>query len=85
MKVICGDMEFGNFIPNAIGQDPSPACLVHKVKAVLVLPDNYDLDLLLTKAGFDSYIVVSGQPEHEIYYGKDAWKEIASDINLEDA
>ena len=78
MKVICGDMEFGNFIPN--GRDTSPICLVHKVKAVLILPESYDLDSLLTKAGFDSYIVVSGSPDHEIYYAKDAWKEIGMEL-----
>lgn len=74
MKVICGDIEFGNFTPN--GRDTSPICIVHKVKAVLILSDGYDLDLLLTKHGFDSYIVVSGSPDHEIYYAKDAWKVI---------
>lgn len=87
MKVICGDMEFGNFTPNNVVNDVSPVCLVHKVKAVLLLPDNYkhyNLDTLVSKVGFeaafDSYIVVSGSPDYEIYYAKDAWEEIGEQL-----
>lgn len=64
MKVIFGDMEFGVFsLENGIA--PEPMCVIHKVEAVLTLPNEEAADSLLGK--YDSYIIPS-LSKHTLVY-----------------
>lgn len=59
MKAIFGDMEFGEF--SVGGDTPTPLCIIHKVMAVLDVPNEKAADELLGQ--YDSYIL----PGHTTY------------------
>lgn len=63
MKVIFGEMEFGEF--SVGGDTPTPICVIHKVEAVLTLPNEEAADSLLGK--YDSYIIPSVS-KHTLVY-----------------
>lgn len=64
MKVIFGDMEFGTF--SVHGDMGTPMCLVHKVQAVLDLPNEEAADALLGPE-YDSYIIPRHTPMTIVY------------------
>lgn len=64
MKVIFGDMEFGEFsLENGIA--PEAMCLIHKVEAVMELPNMQAADALLGQ--YDSYIIPTNSPYRIAY------------------
>lgn len=68
MKILCGDMEFGQFSIN--GGEGSPVCFVQRLEAVLDVPaETFDFESLFPR--YDSYVVPS-QYAGEIYFSRRA-------------
>jgi hypothetical protein len=72
MKAIFGEMEFGDFV---VSGNPSPICIVHRVQAVMDLPNEDAADALLTQ--YDSY-VIPDLTNREIVYALNAWNDITN-------
>ena len=73
MKVIFGELEHGSFA--YLGAEEFGLCLVHKVQAVMDLPDEDAADALLSQ--YDSYVIPS-LTKSEIFYASDAWDAITT-------
>ena len=72
MKVIYGDMEFGDFV---VSGTPSQMCIIHKVQAIFDMNEN-EIEKVDDFLGqYDSYIIPS-LSEHEIVYAPGAWGAI---------
>ena len=79
MKVIFGDMEFGEFsLENGIA--PEPMCVIHKIEAVMDMPNEEAADALLGQ--YDSYVIPS-LSKHTIVYTPGAWSAITKKGNDE--
>lgn len=73
MKVIFGEMESGSFACH--GTEEFGLYLVHKVQAVMDLPDEDAADALLSQ--YDSYVVPS-MIKTGIFYAPGAWDAVTS-------
>ena len=48
MRIIFGDMEFGDFV---VDNHTTPICVIHKVKAIMDVDSEFDPESLLPKYG----------------------------------
>lgn len=74
MRVIFGDMEFGEF--SVGGDTPTPICIIRTVQAVMDVPTEDAADALLGQ--YDSY-VVPDLTDREILYAPGAWSAITKE------
>lgn len=73
MRVIFGDMEFGDFV---VSGESFPICIIRAVQAVMDVPTEDAADALLTQ--YDSY-VVPDLTDCEILYAPGAWSAITKE------
>ena len=74
MRVIFGDMEFGEF--SVGGDTPTPICIIRTVQAVMDVPNEDAADALLGQ--YDSYIIPSVS-KHTLVYIPGAWSAITKE------